>query len=217
MTENQEPKKKRSARLRADKIKDFRCKNLIAVIEYPTNFKNIGTVIRNVNAFGVEKVYVVDPTDSLPDDWQEMRETRSINKTSVSAVKWTFVKKFNSTDACFDHLEKKGFVSAVTSPHVKGQENVWLHDGDYTEHAKLAVWFGNESRGISDIAVQRSSLCVAIPMFGMIESLNLGTSSGIVLYEVTKQRRAYQSVYRKRNKKGARDEPLPTELPRDLD
>jgi tRNA (guanosine-2'-O-)-methyltransferase len=29
-------------------------------------------------------------------------------------------------------------------------------------------------------------------MFGIIESLNLGTSSGIVLYEITKQRRVFQ-------------------------
>ena len=47
-------------------------------------------------------------------------------------------------------------------------------------------------------------------MFGMIESFNLGTSSGIVLYEVTKQRRAYQSKYRKRDKRGERAMPLPT-------
>jgi tRNA (guanosine-2'-O-)-methyltransferase len=47
-------------------------------------------------------------------------------------------------------------------------------------------------------------------MFGMIESLNLGTSSGIVLYEVTKQRRAYQSLYALRDKRGKRSVPLPT-------
>ena len=65
---------KPSARLRADAIKQFRCKNLIAVLENPTDIKNIGTVIRNVNALGVEKVYVVDPHHSLPDDWQDLRE-----------------------------------------------------------------------------------------------------------------------------------------------
>ena len=66
-----------------------------------------------------------------------------------------------------------------------------LAKGDYTKHKKLAVWFGNESRGISETAVSRSEMCVNIPMFGMVESLNLGTSTGIVLYEVTKQRRAF--------------------------
>jgi tRNA (guanosine-2'-O-)-methyltransferase len=204
------PKSKKSVRARADAIKPFICRNLIAVIENPSELRNIGTVIRNVNAFGVEKVYIVDPRRALPDDWQDMRERPKLSKTSVSAVKWSFVKRFDSTDDCFDHLEKKNFRSIVTSPHVKGKRNVYLHEGDYTEHAKLAVWFGSESQGISERAVERSDMCVAIPMFGMIESLNLGTSSGIVLYEVAKQRRGYQSRFRKRGKRGERAIPLPT-------
>lgn len=203
---------KRSVRERADEIKLFRCKNLIAVLENPTDVKNIGTVIRNVNALGVEKVYVVDPRHSLPDDWQELREQKGVSKTSVSAVKWTFVKRFDSTDECFDHLETNRFRSIVTSPHVKGKACAFLHEVDFALHHKLAVWFGSEAAGISDRAVERSEMCVSIPMFGMIESLNLGTSSGIVLYEVTKQRREYQSRYRLRRRRGQRDEPLPTVL-----
>ncbi len=216
IVEGEEQKRsKPSVRARADAIRQFVCKNLIAVIEDPSDIKNIGTVIRNVNALGVEKIYVVDPRKALPDDWQEMREKPSLSKTSVSAVKWSFVKRFDSTDDCFDHLEANNFHSVVTSPHVKGQINLILHEGDYTEHAKLAVWFGNEKRGISERAIERSDACVAIPMFGMIESFNLGTSTGIVLYEITKQRREYQSKYRKRDKRGSRAEPLPTVMDRE--
>ncbi len=212
----EKPKRQRkSVRRRAEAIKPFRCKNLIAVIEDPADIKNIGTVIRNANALGVEKVYIVDPRKALPDDWQDMRERKSLSSTSVSAVKWTFVKRFDSTEACLAHLKKKGFVSVATSPHVKGKTNVYLHEGDFTPHTKLAVWFGNETRGISALAVEHSDMCVAVPMFGMIESLNLGTSSGIVLYEVTKQRREYQSKFRRRKGKGKRAEPLPTVMPRE--
>lgn len=71
---DEKPAGKSTARQRADQIKPFQCKNLIAVLENPADIKNIGTVIRNVNALGVEKVYVVDPRRSLPDDWQDMRE-----------------------------------------------------------------------------------------------------------------------------------------------
>ncbi|MCP4284621.1 MAG: RNA methyltransferase [Gammaproteobacteria bacterium] len=215
MADQEAEKPKVSVRQRADAIKAFRCKNLIAVIEQPSDIKNIGTVIRNANALGVEKVYVVDPRRALPDDWQNMRDRRSLSKTSVSAVKWTFVKRFDSTSECIDHLSRQGFVSVVTSPHVKGKTNVFLHEGDYKQQSKLAVWFGNESRGISQLAVDNAEMCVAIPMFGMIESLNLGTSSGIVLYEVTKQRREYQSQYRRSRQRGKRAHPLPTEMPRE--
>ncbi|HEX4300385.1 MAG TPA: RNA methyltransferase [Gammaproteobacteria bacterium] len=192
---------KSSARSRADKVKPFRCKNLVAVIEDPHDIRNIGTVIRNVNALGVDKTYIVDPRKALPDDWQDMRESRSLSKPSVSAIKWTFVKRFDSTEECIAHLEKNRFVSIVTSPHIKGKKNATLEEVDFTVHYKLAVWFGSEARGISDKAIEHSDLCVSIPMFGMIESLNLGTTSGIVLYEATKQRRQYMRMYRKRNKR----------------
>lgn len=198
---DEQEKEKSSARIRADAIRAYRCRNLIAVIEDPYDMVNIGTVIRNVNALGVEKAYVVDPRKSLPDDWQEMRERRTLSKISVSAIKWSFVKRFDSTKECLEHLVKNHFISIVTSPHVKGKSNAVLHEVDYTAFPKLAVWFGNESRGISDLAVEQSEMCVSIPMFGMIESLNLGTTSGIVLYEVAKQRREYAQKYRKRNKR----------------
>jgi tRNA (guanosine-2'-O-)-methyltransferase len=195
-----------SVRKRADEIRAYRCRNLVAVLEDPSDMINIGTVIRNVNALGVEKAYVVDPRGALPDDWQEMRDRKSLSKTSVSAIKWSFVKRFDSSEACLAHLEKNRFVSIVTSPHVKGAKNAILDEVDYTVYTKLAVWFGNEARGISDLAVEHSEMCISIPMFGMIESLNLGTTSGIVLYEVTKQRREYQRKYRWRNRRGRKDE-----------
>jgi len=204
---SEQKRSKPSVRKRADAIKPYRCKNLIAVIENPEDIKNIGTVIRNVNALGVEKVYVVDPRHGLSDDWQELRERRSLSSTSVSAVKWTFVKRFNSSADCLNHLKKNNFTSVATSPHRKGSRNEILHEADFAAYTKLAVWFGNEALGITDEVADACEMCVSIPMFGMIESLNLGTSSGIVLYEVTKQRREYQSMYKKRKKR----KPIPPE------
>lgn len=185
-------KSKPTLRARANKIKDFKCKNLIAVIENPDNIKNIGTIIRNVNALGVEKAYIVTNQKLLPGTWEEMRAEQKLNAISVSAIKWSFVKIFKDTNSCMDHLDKQGFVSLVTSPHLKGYKNVVLHEHDYTKYKKLAIWFGNDGIGISKIAVERSNICINIPMYGIIESLNLGTSSGIILYEITKQRREFQ-------------------------
>jgi tRNA (guanosine-2'-O-)-methyltransferase len=163
-----------------------------AAIRTSSNRTNLGTIIRNVNALGVEKAYVVTAHKWLPDDWADMRTRSKLHSVSASAIKWSFVKKFENTASCLEHLKKNRFQSIVTSPHTKGRKNVILHEADYTGFKKLAVWFGNEGTGISSLALEHSELCVNIPMFGIIESLNLGTSSGIVLYEITKQRRAFQ-------------------------
>ncbi len=188
----EEKKSKPSLRAKARKVKNARCKNLIAVIEHPEDIKNIGTVVRNVNALGVEKAYVVTDKNIIPKEWEEMRTKTKLSAVSASAIKWSFVKTFPDTESCLAHLEKNGFTSIVTSPHVKGRNNAVLHEANYTKFKKLAVWFGNEATGISELAVEKSSMCISIPMVGIIESLNLGTSSGIVLYEITKQRRKFQ-------------------------
>ncbi len=193
---------KSGLRQKADAAKVGRCKYLIAVLEEPSDPKNIGTVIRNINALGVEKLYIVDKDNIIPESWESMRENKNLLKTSVSAIKYSFVKKFKTTEECFEHLEKNGYTSVVTSPHIKGKTNVILQNGDFTQD-KLAVWFGNEARGISNMAVERSSACIQIEMYGIIESLNLATSTGIVLYEITKQRREYQ----KNNKHARRTNP----------
>jgi len=199
---NEENTSKSSLRKRADEIKDARCKNLIAVLEEPNDPKNIGTVIRNINALGVEKLYIVDSRNIVPKSWEEIRERKSLMKSSVSAVKWTFIKQFKSTEECFEHLEKKRFLSIATSPHIKGKTNIILQEGDFTQK-RLAVWFGNESRGVSDLVIERSEACINIKMYGIVESLNLATSTGIVLYEITKQRRVYQ----KKHKRGRKIDP----------
>ena len=157
---SEKKRSKPSVRKRADAIRPFRCRNLIAVLEDPENIKNIGTVIRNVNALGVEKVYVVDPKQSLSDDWRDLRERPSLSSTSVSAVKWTFVTRFDSTRDCLNHLAKNHFTSVVTAPHRNGHRNEILHDADFTAYTKLAVWFGNESRGISAEAADASEMCM---------------------------------------------------------
>ncbi len=99
----------------------------------------------------------------------------------MSAIKWSFVKRFDSTDECLEHLENNHFVSIVTSPHKKSKQNAVLDEVDYTVYTKLTVWFGNESRGMSDLAIEKCELCISIPMFGLIESLNLGNTSGKII------------------------------------
>lgn len=174
---------------RGEEIKKNHCKNLIAVLEEPTHTNNIGKVIRCIHTLGVEKLFVVDRKNKLPEEWKEMRRNKSLLRMSASAVKWSFVKKFHTTQECLAHLEENGYTSIATSPHQKGKKNIILQEGKFT-HKKLAVWFGNESNGLSEAVLECSAACVSIQMYGLIESMNLSSSTAIVLYEITKQRRA---------------------------
>jgi tRNA (guanosine-2'-O-)-methyltransferase len=189
---------KSALRTRADAAKIGRCKNLVVVLENPKTIENIGSTIRNVNALGAEKLYVVDGYNLLPKDWQDMRHRHSLMKISASAVKWTYIKTFPNTSVCLDYLKHKNFTSMVTSPHIKGKTNVTIENGKFTQ-PRLAVWFGNETHGVSEEIVANCEACINIPMCGIIESLNLGTSTGIVLYEITRQRRKVSASKTSRN------------------
>lgn len=44
-----------------------------------------------------------------------------------------------------------------------------------------AVLFGNEARGLTKEVLERTDRIVSIPLYGKAESLNLGTSSSVML------------------------------------
>ncbi len=173
-----------------------RCNTFVCVLESPKNEINIAAVMRNIDTLGVKMLCIIDTFNVLPQDWKNMRNSRHLVKVSASAIKWAYVKKFVSTSECIEYLKSNNFTSAVTSPHPTSFENVknvFLDEGVFTEK-KLAVWFGNETKGISDEAIKASTKCIQMKTFGMAESLNLAVSTGIVMYEITKQRRQFEKL-----------------------
>ena len=160
---------------------------LIVVLENPNFIMNIGNVIRNINGLGVDKLIVIDGQKRLEDNIEEIRQRKSLLKHSNGAVKWTNVKVFNKTDDCFDFLNTNGFSSVGTTPHNVCRKQIKLTESNLLE-PKLAIWFGEESKGLSEIAIKMCEYCLTIDMKGKVESLNLSTTTGIVMYEAIKQR-----------------------------
>ena len=178
-----------SIRKRIRKIKHLQNKYFICVLEYPKDVKNIASAIRNISAFGVEKLYVVGGP-KIVKDFETARKNTRLKNLSVGANKWVFIKHFNTTTECVKHLKKYLYTIAVTSSHQKGNKNVNLYEETFTQK-RLAVFFGNESKGVTEEAVKSADMCVRIPMGGIVESLNLGTSTGIILSYISYQRLKY--------------------------
>ena len=175
-----------SIRERIRGIKHLQNKYFICVLESPKDVKNIASAIRNISAFGVEKLYVVGGTNIVR-NFESARKNKRLTNLSVGANKWVFVKHFNTTAECIAHLKKNLYTIAVTSSHQKGKENINLYEEAFIQK-RLSVWFGNESKGVSQEAVDSSDMCIQIPMGGVVESLNLGTSTGIILSYISYQR-----------------------------
>lgn len=175
-----------SVREKIIKVKHLRNRYFICVLENPTDIMNIAATLRNVSAFGVEKLYVIGGGEIIR-NFESSRKNKRLTNLSVGSNKWTFVKHFNTTSECIAHLRKNLYTIAVTSSHKKGGENINLYEKDFTQK-RLAVWFGNEAKGISEEALNNADMCIQIPMGGIVESLNLGTSTGIILSYIGYQR-----------------------------
>lgn len=180
---------------RIRRIKHLQNKYFICVLEYPRDVKNIATAIRNVSAFGVEKLYVVGGPNVVR-SFESARRNKRIKNLSAGANKWVFVKHFETTAQCIAHLKDNLYTIAVTSSHQKGKKTVNLYEETFT-HKRLAVWFGNESKGVTDEALENADMCIRIPMGGIVESLNLGTSTGIILSYIGYQRLKYIYLHNK--------------------
>lgn len=171
---------------RIRQVKHLQNKYYICVLENPKDIVNIAAAMRNISAFGVEKLYVIGKNEAVK-DFETSRNHKNLTNVSVGANKWVFTKKFDAAEECIAHLKNDGYTIAATSSHLKGKLNVNLYEETFTQ-PKLAIWFGNESKGISDEAAESADLCIQIPMGGIVESLNLGTSTGIILSYISYQR-----------------------------
>lgn len=160
---------------------------LIAVLENPNYIINIGTVVRIINALGVDQLLVVDGQKRLEDNLDQLRQRKSILKHSNGAIKHTEVRVFHTTEACFTYLNENDFVSIGTSPHSICKNQVDLTASDLTT-PNLAIWFGEEANGLSSFTLSNCDYCLTIPMKGKVESLNLSSSLSIVMYEAVRQR-----------------------------
>lgn len=165
------------------KVLSFRQSDLRIVLEDITNTHNASAVIRTCDAAGVLNLDIISSS----------QEPLLVNKAiSTRAEKWIQFHYYSSTSDCLRQLKEKEFKIAVTC--LRG-ESLLYTALDYTQ--PIAIVFGNESEGISKEALELADYKISIPMIGMVHSLNLSVSVGIILYEALKQRWA-KGLYKKR-------------------
>lgn len=158
--------------------------DLRVVLENIHDPHNVSAIFRTCDAVGVPKVALLYYIEKFP---------KIGKKSSASAFKWVEREKFDAVKKCYDALRKENFYIYVSSISDDAEDFFNL---DLTQ--KIAFVFGNEHRGVSEEAVHLSDKKFKIPMFGMVQSLNVSVSAAIVLYESLRQR-VKNGLYNKNN------------------
>jgi tRNA (guanosine-2'-O-)-methyltransferase len=162
---------------RVEKIKwvlSKRQPSLRVVIENIHDPHNISAIFRTCDAAGIPKVSLIYTIEKFP---------KIEKKSSASAYKWIEREKFKSVEKCYNQLRKEKFKIYDSSLNSKAKN---LYDLDFTK--RVAIVFGNEHRGLSKEAEESADETFYIPMYGMVQSLNVSVSAAITIYEALRQR-----------------------------
>ncbi len=156
-------------------LEDIRLGNnpLIVVLESVEKPGNLGGILRTADAAGADAVIVCDPRTDVfnPNVIRSGLGCLFTNQlavcTNTEAQKW---------------LRENGIKILTASL----QAESWYHETDLT--TPLALVFGPESTGLSQSWYDTTDISIKVPMLGKIDSLNVGTSVAVLIYEAQRQR-----------------------------
>ncbi len=130
---------------------------------------NTSAVIRSCDVFGVQNIHVVE----------EVNLKKIDREIAMGAQKWVDINRYTSTEECVATLKQKGYRIVATSPH----QGTLLQDFDISKPA--ALFFGTETKGLSEEVMEKADEFLQIPMVGFTESLNISVSAAIILQDIT--------------------------------
>lgn len=143
---------------------------------------NLSTVLRNANFFGFERVYYIGGKKG----WDR--------RGAVGTHHYTPLIHCLDENDFFSKASEGGYVPIAIECNIK-YPMVDLHDFDWPY--RPVMLFGEEQRGLSDSVLERCWKIVTIPPHGSVRSLNVGTSSGIVMYNYVNSGSAQRMFARK--------------------
>jgi tRNA (guanosine-2'-O-)-methyltransferase len=161
---------------RIDEVVANRTRTLTVVMEAFCDPQNVNAVLRTCEAFGVQELHAIEGP---------MKPYDRNKKISQNADKWLDVHRWRSTAECLGHLKAQGFVIYVT--HLDPGTRAL---GELSFAGKVAIVFGNESRGVSDEAVRLADATFAIPMRGFVQSFNVSVAAAITIAKAVERREA---------------------------
>ena len=162
---------------RINKIKrvlEHRQRDLTVVCENIHDPHNVSAILRTCDSVGLDAIHLLYSTETFP---------RLGKKSSASAKKWLDFHRHRDYKKLREVLKSENNTIYAT---YLDTGSISIYDIDWTEPA--AIIMGNEHRGVSDEALDISDRHIYIPMFGMVESLNVSVATAVILYEACRQR-----------------------------
>jgi len=147
---------------------------LLLILDSIQDTHNVGAILRSADCSGVDGI-IITKHNSAP-----INET--VAKTSAGASEYVKIAQINNLAQTIDELKRNGFW--IAGSYLDGAT-------DYTKvdyKIPIALIVGNEEKGIRKLTADKCDHLVKIPMKGKIQSLNVSVATGVLLFEILRQR-----------------------------
>ena len=148
---------------------------LLVAVDELSNAENLGAVVRNCGAFGVQAL-IVGETSCSP-------YLRRAVRGSMGVIFHLPVVETRSLVESLLALRQQGVRCIAAHPHAGSQILSRCNLA-----ADCCLVFGSEGYGISPRVLEACDEAVAIPMPPHVDSLNVGSAAAVFLYEANRQR-----------------------------
>jgi 23S rRNA (guanosine2251-2'-O)-methyltransferase len=149
---------------------------LILLLDSIQDTHNLGAILRNAECAGVKGV-IITKHNSAP-------VNSTVIKASAGATEHLKMCVVNNLSYSIKELKENGFW--IVGSTLENSRN-------YTEidyKVPIALVVGNEEKGIRRLTAENCDFLVNIPMKGNIQSLNVSVATGILLFEIIRQRQS---------------------------
>lgn len=145
----------------------------LILLDHVEDPHNLGAIIRTANLCGAHGVVI--PKD------RAVGLTATVMRASAGALNYTPVARVNNLTRTMEDMKKEGmwFVCA-------DMDGTVMYDLNLTGSIGLVI--GNEGSGVSRLTKEACDYVASIPMKGDIDSLNASVATGVLAYEIVRQR-----------------------------
>lgn len=143
---------------------------LLDEIEDPHNF---GAIIRSAECVGAHGIIIKNRNQAMV--------TATVVSASAGASEYMKIARVNNLSKTIEELKQVGlwFACADMDGSLMTETNL---------KGSIGLVVGNEGRGVSRLVREKCDFVVKIPMKGHIDSLNVSVATGVLLYEINRQR-----------------------------
>lgn len=149
---------------------------LLLILDEIQDTHNIGAIFRTAESVGVDGI-ILTTRNSAP-----INET--VEKTSAGAISHLRISPITNLRQAMEELKNSGFWIVGSSLNERSK---LYTEVDYK--GPIVIVVGNEEKGIREHTAEFCDHLVKIPMQGKLQSLNVSVATGVLLFEIMRQRR----------------------------